>query len=217
MSRSSCPLCGGLTLHALMRDDERGYRRCATCCLISVPPEDRPTVAAEEARYRLHENDPADVRYRAFLSRLTDCLLPKLKPGAHGLDFGCGPGPAIAPMLGSLGFRVTNYDPFFCPDETALERAYAFITCTETVEHFHEPSTSFAQLDQLLAAGGWLGVMTELLTETSRFVDWYYARDPTHVSFYCRETMEWIATHWEWQAEFPRKNVVLFHKPQKMP
>ena len=34
----------------------------------------------EKAQYDLHENDPYDLGYRKFLSRLTDPLLAKLPP-----------------------------------------------------------------------------------------------------------------------------------------
>ena len=50
-----------------------------------------------------------------------------------GLDFGAGPGPALAAMMSEDGFDVAIYDPFFQPDAEALQRKYDFITSTETV------------------------------------------------------------------------------------
>ena len=47
-----------------------------------------------------------------------------------GLDFGAGPGPALAAMMSEDGFDVAIYDPFFQPDAEALQRKYDFITCT---------------------------------------------------------------------------------------
>ncbi|MEI4850515.1 class I SAM-dependent methyltransferase, partial [Klebsiella pneumoniae] len=83
-----------------------------------------------------------------------------LGPGARGLDFGCGPGPALATMLREAGMDMALFDPFFYPQASVLERQYDFITCTEVVEHLHRPAEVFRQLDRLLAPGGWLGVMT---------------------------------------------------------
>jgi len=175
-------------------------------------PDDRPTPAEERARYDTHENDPADVRYRAFLSRLATPLMERLSPGAVGLDYGSGPGPTLSVMLTEAGFPTSDYDPFFAPDTGVLQRTYDFITCTETAEHFFRPAREFQTFDRLLRAGGWLGVMTEGPAPDVALADWHYARDPTHVCFYSRRTMEWIGGEHGWTPEFPHRNVTLFHK-----
>jgi hypothetical protein len=118
-------------------------------------------------------------------------------------------------MLEELGFRMDIYDPFFAPQIDVLERTYDFITCTETVEHFYQPGAEFQKFDELLRRTGWLGVMTEILENDADFATWWYHREPTHVCFYKRETMVWIATQYTWEVEHPRKNVTLFYKPKK--
>ena len=55
--------------------------------------------------------------------------------------------------------------------------------------------------------------MTEMPDDWAGFPEWRYHRDPTHVAFYTRRTMRWIAARHGWQATFPRRNVVLFRKP----
>lgn len=167
----------------------------------------------EKAIYDLHDNDPQDEGYRRFLSKLTGPLLARLEPGARGLDFGCGPGPALAVMLEEAGMPMVLYDPFFYPEETALTQQYDFITCTEVVEHLHRPGEIFRQLDGLLADGGWLAVMTCFQTDDARFANWHYRRDPTHVVFYREATMEWLARAHGWALAIPAKDVALFHKP----
>ena len=86
------------------------------------------------------------------------------------------------------------YDPYFASDAAPLERTYDFITCTETVEHFYQPAKEFQRFDRLLRCDGWLGIMTEMLESDEDFVDWWYHSEPTHVCFYKRETMAWIAS-----------------------
>jgi hypothetical protein len=54
--------------------------------------------------------------------------------------------------------------------------------------------------------------MTQIQTEDDRFMTWWYVRDPTHVCFYKRETMQWIGRRWSWVWQFPRPNVALFRK-----
>ena len=138
--------------------------------------------------------------------------MARLPEGARGLDFGCGPGPALARMLTEAGFDMALYDPFFHPDPAALDGRYDFITCTEVVEHLHRPAEIFHQLDGLLKAGGWLGIMTCFQTDDDRFANWHYRRDPTHVVFYRERTFAWLAERFGWHMEVPRKDVVLFRK-----
>lgn len=178
-----------------------------------MDPADHPSPAAERAEYLLHQNAPDDAGYRRFLSRLSNPLVQRLTPGACGLDYGCGPGPALAVMLREQGFAMDLYDPYFAPDQTPLTRTYDFITCTETAEHFFHPSREFSRLNRLLRPGGWLGLMTETMISDARFPGWWYHSDPTHVSFYRQATLAWIALHYNWQMVVPRKNVTLFYKP----
>jgi hypothetical protein len=179
-----------------------------------VPAAQHLSSAAERARYETHRNDPTDAAYRAFLNRLAAPLIPRLPPGACGLDYGAGPGPTLSVMLAEQGFPMSNYDPFFAPDRRALHRTYDFITCTETVEHFARPGEEFARLDALLRPGGWLGVMTQMEESDAAFADWWYARDPTHVAFYRASTMRWIAGRFRWRIESPAASVTLFQKAE---
>jgi 2-polyprenyl-3-methyl-5-hydroxy-6-metoxy-1,4-benzoquinol methylase len=203
-----CPLCGGDRIEAV---EARGkcYFDCARCRLVHLAPVHRIDASAERAHYETHVNDPADAGYRAFLSRVATPVAEILKPGASGLDYGSGPGPALSVMLAERGFSVALYDPFFAPDAEVLERTYDFVTCTETAEHFFHPAEEFSRLRRLLRPGGLLAVMTEVLRDEASFADWWYLRDPTHVSFYRPETFEWLARHHGWSHRFARRNVIL--------
>ena len=208
-----CPLCAAPATDVFALAEGRLYHRCDRCLLTFLAPAGRPDRATELATYQQHRNDPGDPRYRAFLARLTEPLLDHLRPGMVGLDFGCGPGPTIRPMLAERGLEVIDYDPLFRPDRAALARRYDFITCSEAIEHFFEPGRELARLEGLLRPGGWLGVMTRMLTDDAGFARWWYRRDPTHVAFFRRETMTWIARRFGWRATFPGPDVALFHKP----
>lgn len=189
------------------------YRRCANCRLVFAEPAHRLGPQAERARYETHRNHPDDQGYRSFLERLAGPLTERLGAGDRGLDYGAGPGPTLSVMLEERGFPTRTYDPFFNPDRDALRAVYDFVTCTETAEHFFEPAREFRILDGLLRPGGWLGVMTGVLTDDTEFASWWYVRDPTHVSFYAPETLRWIAHRFGWTLERPSTNVALFHKP----
>lgn len=209
-----CPLCENSDTLVFCTVNGIAYLRCRDCLLTWMSQENLPDRAEEKRQYDLHENDPGDPDYRRFLARLWEPLRERLPEGSTGLDFGCGPGPALAAMAGEAGFPVALYDPIYFPDKSALDRCHDFITCTEVVEHLHHPATEFHLFDRLLRPGGWLGIMTGWLEDDAGFARWHYRRDPTHVCFYRRETLHWLANHYGWSLWLPARNVALFRKPE---
>ncbi len=188
-----CPLCAGEAIVPFHRDRRRPYLRCGDCALVFVPASSYLDRQAERAEYDLHRNRVDDPAYRAFLSRLALPLAARLATGARGLDFGCGPAPALASMLREGGYEVRLYDSFYQPDAAALLGQYDFICATEVVEHLHRPGPELARLWSLLRPGGWLGIMTKLVRDPAAFASWHYKNDPTHVCFFSRQTWQWWA------------------------
>ncbi|MFO7557406.1 MAG: class I SAM-dependent methyltransferase [Desulfobacterales bacterium] len=208
-----CIVCGAFSAEFFVRVDGDDYRRCGACQATFLNPAQRLPTEEEHARYRQHRNDPADTAYRRFLSKLSDPLLQRLPPQAKGLDYGCGSGPALACMLREAGYRMRLFDPLFFPDPKPLEDLYDFITCTETIEHFHRPAEEFARFDRMLRPGGWLALMTSFQTDDDRFETWHYRRDPTHVVFYRDTTLRHLAHRLGWTCEIPVADVALMQKP----
>jgi SAM-dependent methyltransferase len=206
--RIDCALCRNIASE-FFADGQRVYLRCRTCGLIFLHPVCRPTALAETLRYQQHRNDAGDERYLAFLRRLAHPLAQSLRPGARGLDFGCGPVPALAQLLTEAGFSTASYDPLFHPDEILLDARYDFVACCEVIEHVHDPRALLERFTTLLRDGGVLGVMTRFHGE-SPFHRWWYRRDPTHVCFYSEETMRWIAAARGWSVRFPAAHVAIF-------
>lgn len=209
-----CPVCRAPSPKRFLRVDGRDYWRCDVCQTRFLDPRQRLGARDERAHYLHHQNDPGDLRYRKFLSKLAEPLLEKLGTGMRGLDYGCGPGPAFALMLREAGQHMALYDPFFYRDPQQLAQTYDFIACTEVAEHFHNPAGEFDRLDGMLRPDGWLGVMTCFQTEDARFASWHYRKDPTHVVFYKETTFRTIAAQRGWTCEIPAKDVALLHKPK---
>lgn len=211
MAIPDCPLCAHPA--ALVDEDRRRrYFQCPECLLIFADPASHLDAAAEKAVYDLHRNDPADAGYRRFLEHLATPLLARLHPGMRGLDYGCGPGPALSAILCQAGMHMTDYDPCYAPDPAALEREYDFVTCTEVVEHFKRPAQDWERLVGLVRPGGWLGVMTQLVISPERFRRWQYRNDPTHVAFHSAETFAWIGTRFGFDVERVDTAVMLLCK-----
>ncbi|MGD9494880.1 MAG: class I SAM-dependent methyltransferase [Armatimonadota bacterium] len=212
-----CRLCASgdtrLLLRGGQRPHQRDFLRCGHCDCVFVPDEFLLSPEAERERYALHQNDPQDAGYRAFLRNLLDEIVRRVAPGAEGLDYGCGEPPVLMTMLEDAGLRMTGWDLHFRPDDGALARSYHFIVCSETAEHFRQPLAEFLRFDALLRPGGILGVMTRMLEDWGGFADWHYRFDATHICFYCPRTMRWLARRFGWELELPRPNVAIFRKP----
>jgi SAM-dependent methyltransferase len=215
-TRNRCIVCETFSALLFVIVDDLRYMQCRTCRALYLAPEQRLSANQEYVYYCQHQNDPYDRGYRRFLMKLSTPLLKKLAPGARGLDFGCGPGPALAYILREAGHRTQLFDLFFFPDRKPLYEQYDFITCTETLEHLHNPAEIFTSFDRMLKPGGWLAVMTCFLTDEKRFRSWHYRRDPTHVVFYRATTLRYIADRFGWSCEIPVKDVALMQKPHAM-
>jgi len=188
------------------------YYQCQKCEAIFLSPTQLPSREMELAEYRLHQNDVHDPAYRKFLSRLAVPLLARLPASQSGLDYGCGPGPALAAMMTEAGHAMAIYDPLFFDNREVLQKRYNFITCTEVAEHFHYPHQEFETLTKMLKPGGWLAMMTLFAPDDANFANWHYHHDPTHVVFYREKTFKVLADIFHWECELPCANVVVFKK-----
>ena len=209
-----CRVCLRNSLAPFLQKDGLNYLRCCQCQATLVSAAQLPSHQTQLQKYQQHQNDPLDARYREFLNRLAAPLLAELPANQVGLDFGCGPGPALADMLSQAGHSMRLYDPFFFPDATVLDQQFDFVTCTEVAEHFHQPHAEFTRMVALLKPGGLLALMTSFQHDDSRFADWHYRRDPTHVTFYKQETFDFIAAEFGLTCEIPCKNVAFLRKKQ---
>ena len=207
-----CIVCKSSLIESFYTHDDKKYWRCSLCLSKFIDKRHHLNKQDERGRYLEHKNFIKDPEYRNFLSKLSRPLIKKLKPFSQGMDYGCGPGPALADMLIAEGFIMDIYDPFFFPNLDVFSKKYEFITCTETAEHFYDPHKEFINIDDMLLNNGWVGLMTNFLTENDAFDYWYYRRDPTHVVFYSEKTFEVIADQRNWSYEIISKNVVLFNK-----
>lgn len=212
MCMSSCPLCHHPEVTLYHQDAKRRYFGCSQCRLVFADPGAQLSDLDEKQIYDQHQNLPDDPGYRKFLNKLAAPMLSKLATPSCGLDFGSGPGPTLSLMLAEAGHSMAIYDPFYAPDKQNLARQYDFVTCTEAIEHFNQPAGEWQILLSLLKPGGWLGVMTQMVISQARFANWHYKNDPTHVSFFSRETFEFLAQRDSLKLEFVGSDVLLLQK-----
>lgn len=130
----------------------------------------------------------------------------------NGLDFGCGPGPTLSLLFQEAGFPCTIYDPFYADNPDVLKQTYDFLSCSEAIEHFHQPRREFELFLKLVRPGGWIGIMTQLVKSRDAFKTWHYTADETHVCYYSEATFRWLADKYNLHVEFPERSVILFRR-----
>ncbi len=209
---SSCPLCYSHQINLFTQDKKREYFRCSQCDLIFVDRNCLLSSEDEKAIYDYHENNIFDANYRQFLNRLFQPLTDSLSPGSSGLDFGCGPGPALAHMFLEAGYSMAIYDPYYAPIKHVLTKQYDFVTSTEAIEHFALPGEEITRLDQCLKPGGQLGIMTKLTDTVDNFKNWHYKNDPTHINFFSQQTFKWLANKLNYSVQFYGVDTIVLTK-----
>jgi hypothetical protein len=189
--KENCRLCN--TLSPIFHIEiDRYYLKCPNCAAIFISKQFLPSDKIEIDRYETHNNNVKDLRYRKFVSPITQTILNNFNDNHRGLDFGSGTGPVITSVLREKGFQIETYDPFFDYRPKVLDSFYDYIACCEVAEHFHDPFSEFQQLKSLLKVNGKLFIMTDSYTDEIDFAKWYYKNDHTHVFFYQKSTFEWI-------------------------
>ena len=208
----ACPLCKSINSSKFYKDKFREYLCCASCDFVFVPKVYHLSKTEEKLRYDTHNNNPYDDRYRGFLSQLLKPLLERIPEKSSGLDFGSGPGPTLSLMLEEYGHTMELYDKFYADNDSVFDKKYDFITATEVLEHLSEPMEEISRLSGILNNQGYLAVMTQILTSKIDFSSWYYKNDPSHIGFFTKKSLNFLASYLNIEVSFVSERVVFFKK-----
>ncbi len=204
-----CSLCDSKTM-LFVHIEERKFFSCTKCKAVLLCPLHYLSPEEEKERYLLHQNDIHDIGYQNFVSPIVQSISREYNANHTGLDFGSGSGPVITSLLTEKGYNIITYDPFFDPNNSALENKYDYIVCCEVMEHFHNPSREFSLLFSLLNPEGKLYCKTSLYNKNINFRSWWYKNDPTHVFFYTTDTLLWIKNRFKFKLLEIREDLIIF-------
>lgn len=207
----SCKICNTQNTSIIKTKDNKVYHLCKDCRFIRLDPEWHPLPELEKKRYDLHQNDINDQGYRDFLHTAIDKALPFLNKNMKGLDFGCGPAPVLAHLMGNQGYHCDYYDPFYYPELPG--KNYDFIFATECLEHFHNPLTTIREiLSKIRHKGLWI-IKTNFWKESQDFQNWHYRRDDTHVGFFHFDTINYFSCLFPVKLKYcDKQSVAIFEK-----
>lgn len=191
----TCKICGTKTQELVHKKLKLRFYFCNHCEFIAKDKNAIITLEEELQIYNNHNNSIEDPKYVAYFKDFIDQAVLKFHHGNRfGLDFGSGPSPVLAMVLKrDYGFSMDIYDKFYAPEKVYNGKSYDLITSTEVVEHLKNPMKYFQLFKNLVSARGIISVMTLFHPrDHEQFLDWFYIRDKSHISFYTPITMKYI-------------------------
>jgi hypothetical protein len=211
----ACRICSNATNQ--LRDSRQNiiYYSCRICEYIFIDESHMLTEEEEKARYLLHENTDENIGYvRIFSDFINKTIAPYKSSIEKVLDFGCGSSPVLASMLKDMGFHVDIYDKFFASEEIYKDNKYDLITATEVLEHLKDPLSTIGLFKKHLNKNGIIAIMTAFHPlDEARFMQWWYRRDRTHISFYTPVTFKYAAGLLDLKiAAYDDKNIIVIQK-----
>ncbi len=204
-----CPLClaKGHFLEAVQGPDKREYRRCTNCKLIYTATKQQLSKTQEKKHVELHKNGIDNVNYVKYLNKAIEPALVYLNKDMKGLDYGSGPEPTLYKILTQMEFNCDKYDPIYAPKE--LTETFDYVFATECFEHFFLPAKELKQLKNIIKEDGYLIVMTDQYVDVPQFKTWAFAKDPTNVSFYHKQSFEFICKKYGFKIVFNDNDTII--------
>ena len=210
-----CKICHSSTTS--LKDKKQGqvYYRCSSCGFVYLDDSFIVDAKREKFQYDQHNNGFNDTGYvqmfENFIQNSIEEFLPSIKTA---LDFGSGPGPVLSELLKQKGLEVDIYDLYYSPKKVYQNKSYDLITSTEVFEHLSKPLEVMQTLVSHLNPNSYLAIMTKFPPkDDEEFLNWWYRRDPTHISFYTPKTFEVLAKKFGLEiVKFVGDNVVVFKK-----
>ena len=115
-------------------------------------------------------------------------------------------------MLEEKGHHVELYDKFYASNDSIFNKRFDFITATEVIEHLRDPMVEFKRLASTLRMGGYIALMTHLLTEETDFRSWYYKNDPSHIGFFNKQSLAYLAKELKLELDIYSERVIFLKK-----
>jgi predicted TPR repeat methyltransferase/rubredoxin len=171
---------------------EQTYYRCSSCGFIYLDDTSIVSTIVEKKHYEKHNNSFECAGYVAMFEKFfQDTIQLYAKEIKTILDFGCGEEAVFSQILKKKGFEVDVYDLYFHPEKIYKSKKYDLITSTEVFEHLKEPQSVLQELTSSLNSKGYLILMTKFPPKDDKeFLDWWYRRDITHISFFTPKSFE---------------------------
>lgn len=190
-----CLICKSETKTINDLQFELNYFSCEKCGFIAQDRDSTVSFDEERVEYDRHENNIENEGYVNYFKKFIDkALIPYADLGV-GLDFGSGPEPVFSQVMKrDYDAKMDIYDLHYQTEEVYQGKYYDYIVSTEVIEHVSNPLEFLTLLAKHLKPGGVIALMTLFHTcNDAAFLQWWYRRDITHISFFTPMTFRYMA------------------------
>lgn len=191
-----CRVCSHTAF--MVFEDSRRFYVCKNCRLMFT----ECTISLDEIQKHYQRQYVTIVDWHKEAQALLEIVRFAVSPNKI-FDFGSGSG-ALTDAFRSMGFEVGSYEPMLHGDFRAerYDSDYDLVILNEVIEHVEDIMQLFDNICSVIRIGGIIFISTfmtdTIFSETNKFQgqfrDWWYKDDPTHVSFFCKRTYEYICT-----------------------
>lgn len=177
-------------------EDSRPFYLCKNCGLIFTDCY----LTLEEIKHHYQSQHTNSFDWNEKAKELLEVVSFAVTPRKI-FDFGSGAG-FLADAFRSMGLEVDNYEPMLHGVfRTGIyNNSYDLVILNEVIEHAEDVKKMFDNVYSLTRRGGIILISTlmtdKLINESDRFQEhfknWWYKDDPTHISFFCQLTFEYL-------------------------
>jgi len=211
----SCKLCQSSTNSMKDVKKELIYYRCGTCGFVFLDDKHMLDKVEEKNKYDQHNNSLENEGYVQMFEDFIDLSVePYRKHIQTVLEFGSGPEPVLSKLLERRGFEVDIYDLYYAPKKIYENKMYDLISSTEVFEHLQKPLEILEILAKHTNENGYIALMTKFPPQDDKeFLNWWYRRDPTHISFFTSKSFDVMAQKLGLKVlKTINENIVIFQK-----
>jgi hypothetical protein len=191
-----CKICNQNTQKFKNISLKKEYYHCINCECIFLDELFFVSPTKEKSQYDQHNNSLEDKGYVKMFEDFLDFFWEDIKDTTHlALDFGSGPGPVLETLIQKRDVSCDIYDKFYQPLKIYENKKYDLITSTEVFEHLKNPKETLEFFKNHLNKNGHIALMTLFHSnDKEEFLNWWYPRDPTHITFFTPKTFEVLAS-----------------------
>ncbi len=207
----NCKICLSSTVKKFDKQLKCNFYFCESCGFIFKDKRGYLEFEKQKEHYAKHDNSMENTGYVEMYKTFLSEIEPYLSNVDLALDYGCGPGPVLQKLLSDKKIKTKTYDLFFSHSMDYAQYKYDLITSTEVIEHFINPLEELKKILELLKPSGLLVIKTMFIQKP--FLNWWYRRDYTHVSFFNNKVFEEISKKLNLKIIYSNnEDIVIFKK-----
>ncbi len=184
-----CSVCGKEVV--LLKVGKLRFHQCNKCFYIKkIKPDISDTKLAKELELYSFTLDNKGYQ-ELYTNNILKVIEQLVDRNITCLDYSYNNSMLLPSML-TEKYTVHTANKFFKKSTLYKEHRYDVITCINVFERIKDPIKELHELLEVLKKGGFIVCYTHHYSHVEELNEWWSLKEPTHRSFYQRETIDFI-------------------------